>query len=700
MLLFSACSKSPKELPTLVYPETKKINVVDTFFGQKITDPYRWLENEVSSDKDVTAWIESQNKLTNAYIDKLPGRNIFKTRLKELNNYERLSIPIKKGSSSFYFRTTGDKNHRVLYVRNGMDGRESVLIDPNAWSKDGTTSLASWAVSNDGKLLAYAVQDGGSDWLTIKVLDVNTGKLLNDEVKWARYTTIAWNKDGTGFFYLRYPEPKNGASSQAALGNHTVYFHTLGKLQAEDRLVFANPDRTDLMHSILISSNGRYVNIVSSPGSLGTELSVVDLQSTDWKPRKLVNNFDDLWEFIDSEGTKLFFRTNKDAPNLKVVTMDMAESTPAVRNVVPEQDAVLSTGTMVGGRLLLTYEVDVKTEIRRYTLNGKPDGIVPLPGIGTAVGFEGSKNENETFFGFTSYNEPGIIYKYNLEKNMAEVWFEAKPAIDLSLISVEQRFYKSKDGTRVPMYVIRRKDVTKPAPTILYAYGGFAITELPSFSTERLAWVEQGGVFAMAHIRGGAEYGKAWHDAGRRFNKQNGFDDFIAAGEYLKAQGITSQNGLAIQGASNGGLLVGAVVNQRPDLFAAALAQVGVMDMLRFEKFTIGKLWADEYGSPSKETDFRNLFKYSPYHNIQQGKAYPAILATTADMDNKVIPAHTFKYVAALQAADIGNKPHILRIETRAGHGGGKPLDKAIAETADLWAFAAHWTGLKVKLIK
>lgn len=684
----------------MVYPETKKLNVVDTFFRKKITDPYRWLENEVMSDKDMAAWIESQNKVSNAYLDKLPGRDIFKDRLKELNNYERFSIPIKKGSSSFYFRTTGDKNHRVLYVRKGIDGRESVLIDPNAWSKDGTTWLAGWAVSNDGKLLAYAVQDGGSDWLTIKVLDVSSGKVMEDEVKWARYTTLAWNRDGTGFFYLRYPEPKNGTASQVALGNHTVYFHALGKLQAEDRLVFANPDRPDLMHSILISSDGRYITIVSSPGSLGTELSVVDLQSTDWKPRKLVNNFDDLWEFIHSEGTKLFFRTNKDAPRLKVVTMDTAEPVPAVRDVIPEQEAILSIGTMVGGRLLLTYEVDVKTEIRRYTLNGKPDGIVPLPAIGTAVGFEGSKNDKETFFGFTSFNEPGIIYKYNLEKNMAEVWFEAKPAIDLNLISVEQRFYKSKDGTRVPMYVIRRKDVTKPAPTILYAYGGFAITELPSFSIERLAWVEQGGVFAMAHIRGGAEYGKAWHDEGRRLNKQNGFDDFIAAAEYLKAQGITAKNGLAIQGASNGGLLVGAVVNQRPDLFAAALAQVGVMDMLRFEKFTIGKLWADEYGSPSKEADFRNLFKYSPYHNIQQGKVYPAILATTADMDNKVIPAHTFKYVAALQAADIGNKPHIIRIETRAGHGGGKPLDKAIAEIADMWAFAAYWTGLKVKLIK
>ncbi|MEH2387393.1 MAG: prolyl oligopeptidase family serine peptidase [Nostoc sp.] len=693
----SACSDSAATIPTIAYPETKRGDVVEKPFGQTIADPYRWLENDVRSDKEVAAWVESQNKVTNAYLDTLPGRDIFKNRLKQLYNYERFSIPVKKGGRYFYFRNSGVQSQRVLYVRDSVDGAGRVLIDPNTWAKDGATALAEWSASDDGTRLAYAVQDGGMDWRTIRVLDVNTGKVLGDEIKWARFTTIEWAKDGSGFFYARFPEPKQGAASQANVENHALYFHAIGTPQTQDRLVYVTPDQPTMLHSLSITKDGRYVAIFSSPGTPGNTLTVVDLQSADWKPRKLVDNLDNSWEIVGNVGTKFFFQTNKDAPRLKVVTMDIAAADPVVRDVVPEQDAVLNKASLAGGRLLISYLVDVKTEVRRYTLKGKADGVVKLPGIGTAVGFEGDQDDKETFFGFTSYNAPGIIYRYDVVSNTARVWSEAKVAIDLNRIAVEQRFYKSKDGTRIPMFIVRRKDVTGPAPTLLHAYGGFNLSEPPAFSSERLAWVEQGGVFAIAHIRGGNEYGKAWHDAGRRQNKQNGFDDFIAAGEYLKAQGITSQDGLAIQGASNGGLLIGAVVNQRPDLFAAALPQVGVMDMLRFDKFTAGKLWLDEYGSPAREADFRNLFKYSPYHNIQSGKAYPAILATTADTDDRVVPGHSFKYVAALQAADIGPKPHLVRIETRAGHGAGKPTDKIIEETADMWAFAAHWTGLKVK---
>ena len=572
-----------------------------------------------------------------------------------------------------------------------------MLIDPNSWSKDGATALAEWSASDDGTLLAYAVQDGGTDWRTIHVLDVTTGKVLGDHIKWARFTTIAWAKDGSGFFYDRFPEPKQGAAPQAGVGNHAIYFHALGAPQAKDRLVYATPDKPILLHSFILTSDGRYLGIISSPGSLVTDLTVVDLKSADGKPRKLVDNFDSQWSVIDSVGSKLFLLTTKDAPRLKVVTMDMAEANPVTVDLVPEQDAVLSGAWMVGERLLLSYQVDAAIEIRRHTLDGKADGIVKLPGIGTAVGFDGGLSDKETFFGYTSYNAPGIIYRYDVANNVAKVWSEAKVVSDLNQIVVERRFYNSKDDTRIPMFIVRRKDVTGPAPTLLYAYGGFAISEPPAFSSERLAWVEQGGVFVEAHIRGGGEYGKPWNDAGRRQNKQNVFDDFIAAGEYLKAQGITSKDGLAIQGASNGGLLIGAVVNQRPDLFAAALAQVGVMDLLRFDKFTAGKLWIDEYGDPAKEEDFRNLLAYSPYHNVKPGNDYPAIVATTADTDDRVVPAHTFKYIAVLQAGDIGTKPHVVRIETRAGHGAGKPADKAIAETADLWAFAARWTGLEVK---
>jgi prolyl oligopeptidase len=688
------------QMLSVQYPATKRGNVVDDHFGQKTADPYRWLENDVRTDKEVEAWVAVQSKISNAYLATLPGRDIFKARLKQLNTYERFSIPLKKGNRYFYNRTTGEENQRILYVRDSVDGTGSVLIDPNTWAKDGATALAEWSASDDGTHLAYAVQDGGTDWRTIHVLDVNTGKVHADEIKWARFTTIAWTKDGSGFFYNRFPEPKQGAAPQAGVGNHAIYFHTLGAPQAQDRLVYATPDKPVMLHSFRLTSDGRYLGIISSPGSLVTDLTVIDLKSADWKPRKLVDNFDAQWSVIDSVGTKLFLLTTKDAPRLKLVAMDIAAANPVIADVVPQQDAVLSGAWLVGGRLLLSYMVDAAIEIRRHTLDGKADGVVKLPGIGTAVGFDGDLDDKETFFGFTSYNAPGIIYRYDVASNTARVWSEAKVASNLNQIVVEQHLYTSKDGTRIPMFVVRRNDVTGPAPTLLYAYGGFAISEPPSFSSERLAWVEQGGVFAEAHIRGGGEYGKPWNDAGRRQNKQNVFDDFIAAGEYLKAQGITPKDGLAIQGASNGGLLIGAVVNQRPDLFEAALAQVGVMDMLRFDKFTAGKLWIDEYGDPAKKEDFRNLMAYSPYHNIKLGKDYPAILATTADTDDRVVPAHTFKYVAALQAADIGPKPHIVRIETRAGHGTGKPADKVIAETADLWAFAAHWTGLKVKALK
>lgn len=455
-----------------------------------------------------------------------------------------------------------------------------------------------------------------------------------------------------------------------------------------------------MIHVLSVTNDGRYVWIASNAASPGNTLTVVDLQSADWKPRKLFDTIDNQWSIVGNVGTKFFLLTSKDAPRHKMVTVDLAEATPVVSTVVPEKDAVLGTAALVGGRLLLSYLVDVKTEVRRYTLEGKADGVVKLPGFGTAVGFEAGEDDKETFFGFTSFNAPGIIYHYDVAPNTARVWSEAKVATDFNRIVVEQRFYPSKDGTRVPMFIVRRKDVTGPAPTLLHAYGGYGITEPPSFSPGRLAWIEQGGVFAIAHIRGGSEYGKAWHEAGRRQNKQNVFDDFIAAGEYLKAQGITSKDGLAIQGASNGGLLVGAVVNQRPDLFAVALAQVGVMDMLRFDKFTSGKMWVDEYGSVAREADFRTLLRYSPYHNIRSGKTYPAILATTADTDDRVVPGHTFKYVAALQAADLGHKPRMVRIETRAGHGAGKPTDKTIEETADMWAFAAYWTGLEVEPVK
>lgn len=696
----SACTESTAIMPTITYPETKQVDIVEEHFGQRVSDPYRWLENNIRNDKEVAAWVESQNKVTYDYLNTLPGRDIFKDRLKQLYNYERFTIPVKKGERYFYLYNSGLQNQQVIYVRDSLDGAGRVLIDPNSWAEDGATALAEWSASDDGKRVAYAVQDGGTDWRTIRVLDVNTGKVLEDEVKWARFTSIAWTKDGSGFFYARYPEPQQGSESQASVANHAVYFHAIDTPQSQDRLVYTNPDQPNMLHTLSITEDGRYLAIASTPISATNTLTMVDLQSADWKPRTLIDNLDNQWGVVGNAGTKFFLMTSQDAPRFKVVTMDIAAADPVITDVVPEQDSVLLNASLVGGRLLISYMADVKTEVRRYTLDGEADGVVKLPGIGTAVGFAGDPDDPETFFGFTSFNAPGVIYRYDVASNTARIWSEAKVAIDLRRIAVEQRFYPSKDGTRVPMFIVRRKDVTAPAPTLLYAYGGYGIPIVPAFSPEHLGWVEQGGVYAVANIRGGSEYGKAWHEAGRRQNKQNVFDDFIAAGEYLKAQGITPKNGLAIQGGSNGGLLIGAVVNQRPDLFAAALPQVGVMDMLRFDQFTGGKLWVDEFGSPAQQADFHNLLNYSPYHNIGSDKAYPAILATTADTDDRVVPSHTFKYVAALQAAGIGDKPHLIRIETRAGHGAGKPTDKIIEETADMWVFAAHWTGLDVKPTK
>ena len=699
----------------IIYPQTKRLDVVEQHFGETITDSYRWLENDVRTDAEVAAWVEAQNQLTTPYLAKLPGRDIFKNRLMKLFNHERFGIPVKKGGRYFYFRNSGAQNQQVLYVRDSVDGEARLLIDPNSWAKDGANALAEWAVCSDGAHVAYAVQDGGTDWRTIKVLDVNTGKVLGDELKWARFTTIAWAKDlpdnqhgnQRGFFYARYPEPEQGAAPHVNVQSHAIYFHALGTPQSKDRLVYATPDHPVLVHSFTAAQDGQYLTINSLQSTAGFNLHVIDLNTADWKPKALIDSFDDQWGVAGNVGTRFYLTTNKDAPLFKLVVMDIADVNPTAHTVVPEQSAVMNGASLVGSRLLVTFLVDVKTEVKRYTLDGKADGVVELPGIGTALGLEGSKDDDETFFGFTSFNAAGTIYQYNVASNTARVWAQAKVAVDLNQIAVNQVFYASTGGTRVLIAIVRRKDVSGPAPTILYGYGGYGLIDVPGFSPAQLAWVEQGGVFVVAYIRGGGEYGKPWHEAGRRLNKQNVFDDFIAAGEYLKAQGITTSNGLAILGASNGGLLMGAVVNQRPDLFAAALIQVGVLDMLRFAKFTAGKLWVDEYGSPEKEEDFRNLYKYSPLHNIAYDRAYPAILVTTADTDDRVVPGHSFKYIAALQAADtelkaeteVVSKPQLIRIETRAGHGAGKPIDKVIGEIADLWAFAAHFTGLNVRAV-
>lgn len=683
----------------IAYPPTRRQDLVEDHFGIAVADPYRWLENDVRNDKEVADWVAAQNRVTNAYLATLPGREAFRTRIKQLFDYERFSPPVKKGGRYFYMRNSGLQNQSVLHVRDRLDGEGRVLIDPNGWSKDGATALSEWSPSEDGRFILYAIQDGGTDWRTARVLDVATGKDTGDSVHGMKFALSAsWAKDGSGFFYARYPDPPADARFQALNENHRIYFHKLGTPESADTLVYATPDHPRWSHYGHVTEDGRWLVITTSEGTDDRyQITLIDLTDPRRTPRTLVAGLDNSWNFVGNVGTRFYWTTNKDAPRERIVTMDVAQPQPQPVELVAQDKATLQGAGIVGGRLIASYLVDARTELRRFTLDGRPDGVVPLPGIGSA-GFSGaSQDDPEAFVSFTSFNTPAAIYRYDVATGKMTPWAQPKLLFNPADYKVEQRFYASKDGTRVPMFVVRKATTTGPAPTLLWGYGGFNIAYGPSFSAARLAWLEQGGVFVLANIRGGGEYGKAWHDGGRLANKQNVFDDFIAAGEYLIAQGITGKDQLAIQGGSNGGLLMGAVVNQRPDLFAAALPAVGVMDMTRFDRFTAGRYWVDDYGYPSKEADFKRLYAYSPYHNIKGGQTYPAILVTTADTDDRVVPGHSFKYTAALQAADIGPRPHLIRIETRAGHGAGKPTDKIIEETSDLWAFAAKWTGLKVK---
>jgi prolyl oligopeptidase len=686
--------------PTLTYPATRRLAQVDPQFGVNVEDPYRWLENDVREDPEVSGWVEQQNKVTNAFLATLPLREKFKARMTELYDYERFGVPRKKGAHYFYTRNSGLQNQAVLYVRDAVDGEGRVLIDPNAWSKDGATALAEWSPSEDGKLLTYAVQDGGTDWRTVKVIDVASGRILDDELKWLKFGGgVEWAKDGSGFYYSRFPEPPAGQTFQATSRNQKVYFHKLGTAQAADRLVYATPAFPDYGHSADISEDGRWLVITTSVGTDDRyEVTLIDLTKKNAKPRTLIKGFTNNYSYVGNQGSNFYFVTNDGAPRLKLVAIDVAKPGSTPRTLIAEDAATLGGVSLVGGKLIASYLVDAKTEVRVHDLDGTLARKVTLPGIGTAAGFGGTSKDRETFFAFTSFNRPTTIYRYDVASGDARVWQAPKLAFNPEDYNVEQRFYASKDGTKVPMFIVRKKGSTGPAPTLLYAYGGFNVSSTPAYSPTRLAWMEAGGTFVLANIRGGGEYGKAWHDGGRLANKQNVFDDFIAAGEYLKAQGLTGPKQLAIQGGSNGGLLVGAVLNQRPDLFAAAAPAVGVMDMLRFDRFTAGRYWVDDYGYPNKEADFRALMAYSPYHNIKGGRDYPAVLVTTADTDDRVVPGHSFKYIAALQAAEnAGTAPHLIRIETRAGHGSGKPTSKIIEETADVFAFLGHFTGLEAK---
>lgn len=700
----AAIAIQPAQAQTMTapdYPETRRGDVVDTLFGEQIADPYRWLEDDVRNNPEVAAWVERQNAVTQGVLEQMPLRQPLKQRIGQLYDYERFSTPVKRGNRYFYLRNSGLQNQNPLYVRDSLTSEPRLLIDPNSWAADGATALSDWVPSPDGSKLLYSVQDGGSDWRILHVLDVTTGKQTSEEIRWAKFTGLAWVGE-EGFLYSRFPEPAAGQDFQALNYDQAVYFHRIGTPQSEDQLVFATPDHREYMHSAGVTSDGRWAIITSSVGTDARyEVHAIDLAARadkGWAARPLINGFDNAWSVIDGIGGKLWFTTNQGAPRYRVTTIDLDAATPAWMDIVPETEQPIDGASIVGDRLILSYLQDASSVARTFDLGGKALGQIDLAGIGSVGGFSGEPGDPETFYSFSSFNRPATVYRLNVATGERSVFAEPKLAFDPDSVRVEQRFYTSRDGTRVPMFIVRRKDIADAGtavPTLLYGYGGFDISLTPGFAPSRLAWVEAGGAYVVANIRGGGEYGKAWHDGGRLNNKQNVFDDFIGAGEFLIAEGITPKDGLAIQGGSNGGLLVGAVVNQRPDLFAAGNAQVGVMDMLRFDRFTAGRYWVDDYGYPDREADFRVLRAYSPYHNIHAGTAYPALLVTTADTDDRVVPGHSFKYTAALQAAGLGPKPQLIRIETRAGHGSGKPTDKAIEEAADTLAFLGYWTGLQ-----
>lgn len=682
----------------LKYPETVKIEQLDNYHGTEVSDPFRWLEDDVRESDDVHNWVEAQNAVTFAYLETLPQRTAIRERLTALWDYERFDVPFKEGGRYFFFRNDGLQSQSVLYTQASLDTEPRILIDPNSWSEDGTIALSGLSVSPDGRYVAYGIQDGGSDWRTWKLLDVESGATLDEELTWLKFTGTEWTADSAGFYYGRYPAPEEGEKFQSLNTNMKVYYHRVGSDQAEDELVYERPDEPEWGFASNVTEDGRYLVITVWKGTDDRyQIAVQDLEKAGGAPAMLINGFDNDYTLVGSEGATLYFRTNKDAPKGRLIAIDLeAPDQENWREIVGESDEVLTGASLVGGKFAAGYLRDARSEIRIFDTSGAHIRNVSLPGLGSVSGFDGKSGDSETFYSFSSFNFPTAIYRYDMASGESTLFKQAAVDFEPDDYVVNQVFYTSADGTRIPMFISHRKDleIGPETPALLYGYGGFNISVRPGFSITRLAWMEMGGIYAVANLRGGGEYGEAWHKAGTKLQKQNVFDDFIAAGEYLIAEGYTSTPRLGIMGRSNGGLLVGAVLNQRPDLFGAALPGVGVMDMLRFHNFTAGRFWVDDYGSSDDPEEFKALYAYSPYHNIRDGAVYPPTLVTTADTDDRVVPGHSFKYIARLQEAQAGTNPVLVRIETRAGHGSGKPTKMIIEEYADLWAFLAKHLGM------
>ncbi|MBX3361189.1 MAG: S9 family peptidase [Phycisphaeraceae bacterium] len=695
--VFSAsCLVVSTAMSQVVYPDSARVDHVDTHHGKQIPDPYKWLEDPDTPES--RRWINAQNEVTFGVLNGIASRDRIKSRMTELWNYERFGVPFKEGGRYFYSRNDGLQPQSVLYVADSLTSEPRVLLDPNTFSADGTVALSGYSVSEDGRYIAYGVSEGGSDWQTWRVRDIATGQDLEDVVRWVKFSSASWRKDGSGFYYTRYDEPK-GNDLTDVNQFPKVYFHTIGEDQSRDRLVYKRDDQPEWGFASGVTDDGRYLAISVWWGTRQeNNFFYQDLSDPASSVVELLTGFDASYTFVGNDGPEFYFVTTLDAPRGRLIAIDTTRpSRDAWREIIPQQPENLRGVSYVGGHFLAQYLKDAKTLVRVHDITGRFAREVSLPGIGSAGGFGGKPDDPETFYSFTSYTNPGAVYRYDVKSGASEVFRQPKFNADLSGYETRQVFYTSKDGTRVPMFITSKKGLKLDGnnPTLLYGYGGFNIPLTPGFSPATIVWLEMGGIYAVANIRGGGEYGKEWHEAGIKLKKQNVFDDFIAAAEYLVDQKYTSPKRLAIHGGSNGGLLVGACMTQRPDLFGACIPQVGVLDMLRFESFTIGWAWTSDFGSVKNEDEFHAMLAYSPYHNTKPGTSYPATMITTGDHDDRVVPAHSFKFAAALQNAQGGDAPVLIRIETRGGHGAGKPTAMIIEERSDILGFISWALGME-----
>lgn len=694
-----SCGKREQQAAVGPYPLTKKVDTVDNYFGVQVSDPYRWLENDTT--KETADWVAAQNDVTFGYLKNISFRDAVRKRLDEVQNYERLGAPHREGEYYYYSKNSGLQNHNVQYRKKGIDGAEEVFLDPNTFSADGTTALAGLFYSRDGSLVGCLIQEGGSDWRKAVILKTTDKSVIGDTLRDLKFTGISW-RGNDGFYYSSYDKPK-GSQLSAKTQYHKIYYHKLGTPQSSDQMIFGGEKTPRRYAGAGLTEDERFLIISASVSTTGNELYVQDLNDPKGKMVQIIDNFEHNHGIVDNDGSALIIQTDLGAPNSRVVKVDFAKpGTENWKDIIPETENAMQGASTGGKKLFVNYLKDASTFVRQYDYNGKLERDIELPGIGSAGGFGGKVDETEDYYTFTSFTTPTSIYKLDIATGTSTLYQQPKVDFTPSDYETKQVFYTSKDGAKIPMFIVYKKgiELNGKNPTWLYAYGGFGVSLTPTFSTSRVVWLENGGIFAQPNLRGGGEYGEKWHDAGRLMNKQNVFDDFIAAGEYLIQEKYTSSAYLAVQGGSNGGLLVGAVMTQRPDLMKVALPAVGVMDMLRYHKFTAGAGWAYDYGTSEQSKEmFEYLYKYSPVHAFKPGTAYPATLVTTADHDDRVVPAHSFKFAATLQENHTGNNPVLIRIDTKSGHGSSN-LTKGLDAAADLYAFTWYSMGVIPPMVK